>query len=115
MIEVAKSKEQLNLLFICWGSPICDSSNFDRVHADLSVSNDDAKIFGLVLVEGTLVQVKVQLIFTENLHYTTNLCMMFSKGFGENEDVIDINNDLAVVDFDPEYFVHCLKGSGRIR
>jgi hypothetical protein len=106
LIEVTKTKERLDLSFISWCFPICNSGDFDGIHADLAISDNDAKVLGFLLIEHAFVQVEVQLVFTEDLHYAAYLCMMFTKHLGEDEDIVDINDDLAIVNLNSENLIH---------
>jgi len=68
--------------------------------------DDDAEVFGLLFIKGALVEVEIQLVFAEDLHYPTDLCVMFPKGLREDEDVVDVHHDLSVVDLNSENLVH---------
>jgi len=70
------------------------------------MANNDTKVLGLSLIKGALVEVKVQLVVSEDLHYPTNLSMMFAKSVREDKDVINVHDDLSIIDFDSENFVH---------
>jgi len=41
--------------------------------------DNNSKVFGFSFVKGALVEVKVQLVVAEDLHYPTDLSMMFAK------------------------------------
>jgi len=73
---------------------------------NLSMSDNDTKVLGLSLIKGALVEIEIQLVVTENLHYLTDLRMMFAKSFREDEDIVNVHYDLSLVDFDSENFVH---------
>jgi len=69
------------------------------------MSNNDTKIFGLSFVKGAFVQIEIQFVFVKDLHHTANLCMMVMECFREDEDVIDVDYDLSIVDFDVENLI----------
>jgi hypothetical protein len=53
VIEVTGSQETVNIFDSHWSWPLYDSFNFYSVHFDFALSNDDAEVFHLFLVEGT--------------------------------------------------------------
>jgi len=113
MVEMAKSQKQLNLSFIRRCPPVRYASNLDWVHTDLSMSDNDAEVLGLLLIKGALVEIEIQLVVAEDLHYPMDLRMMFAKSFREDEDIINVHYDLSIVDFDLENFIHHgLEGGG---
>ena len=73
----------------------------------------EIEVLGLSLIKGALVEIEVQFVVAEDLHYPTNLSMMLAKSFREDEDIINVHDDLSIIDFDAENFVHHgLEGGG---
>jgi len=105
-VKIAKTQKRLNLSFVCRRFPVCNAGNFDWVHTDLSMSDNDTEVFGLSLIEGALVEVEIQFVVVEDLHYPAYLSMMFAKSFREDEDIVNVHYDLSVIDFDSKHFVH---------
>ena len=58
MVEVNKAYESLHVSLILWGRLIADSGNFNRVHFDLVLRDDQSEILNLLLMELTLFQAK---------------------------------------------------------
>jgi hypothetical protein len=115
MVEIAKTQKRLNLSFVCRRFPVRNTGNFNWVHTDLSMSDNDTEVLSFSLVEGALVEIEKQLVVAKDLHHSTNLSMMFAKSLREDEDVVNVHYDLSVIDLDSENFVHHgLEGSGRI-
>ena len=96
----------MNLPFVGWRLPVRNAGDLDQVHTDLSMSDNDTEVFGFSFVKGAFVEVKVQLVVAEDLHYSTDLSMMFAKSLREDEDVVNVHYDLTVIDLDSENFVH---------
>jgi len=48
MVEVAKTKEGLDLLDSLWGGPICDSSHLGWVHGNVTILDNNAKVFNVL-------------------------------------------------------------------
>ena len=52
-VEVNKAYEGLHVSPVFWGGLLADSGNFNRVHRDLVLQNDQPEVFNLLLVELT--------------------------------------------------------------
>jgi len=52
-VEVNKAYEGLYVSPVLWGGLLTDSGNFNRVHCDLVLRNDQPEVFNLLLVELT--------------------------------------------------------------
>ena len=55
-VKVNKACESLYISPVLWGEPIADSGNFNRVHLDLVLQDDQSKVLNLLLMELTLLQ-----------------------------------------------------------
>ena len=53
MIEVNEAYEGLHVSPVLWGGPLVDSSNFNRVHLDLVLRDDQSKVLNPALMELT--------------------------------------------------------------
>jgi len=53
MVEVNEALESLHISSVLWDRPLVDSSDFNRVHCDLVLRDDQSKIFNLLLMELT--------------------------------------------------------------
>ena len=54
MVEVDEAYESLHVSPVLQGGPIIDSSNFNRVHLDLVLQDDQSEVLNLLLMELTL-------------------------------------------------------------
>ena len=54
MIEVNKAYEGLHVSLVLWDGLLVDSGDFNRVHHDLVLQNDQPEVFNLLPVELTL-------------------------------------------------------------
>jgi hypothetical protein len=61
-IEVTESQESLDLFYCMWCGPTSDPSQLCRVHPDLAIGNDDAKILNRGLCKDTFFRFEVKVI-----------------------------------------------------
>ena len=54
MVEVNKAYESLHVSLVLWGGPVTDSGNFNRVHLDLVLQDDQSEVLNLLPMELTL-------------------------------------------------------------
>ena len=57
-IEINKAYEGLHVSPVLWDGPLTDSGDFNRVHRDLVLQNDQSEVFNLLLVELTLLRME---------------------------------------------------------
>ena len=57
-IEVNEAYKGLHISPVLWDGPLVDSGDFNRVHRNLVLRNDQSKVFNLLLVELILLQMK---------------------------------------------------------
>ena len=57
-IEVNEAYKGLHISPVLQDGPLVDSGDFNRVHHDLVLRNDQSKVFNLLLVELILLQTK---------------------------------------------------------
>ena len=55
-VEVNKAYEGLHISPVLQGGPLADSGNFNRVHRDLVLRDDQPEVFNLLPVELTFLQ-----------------------------------------------------------
>ena len=55
-VEVNEAYKGLHVSPVLWDGPLIDSGNFNRVHRNLVLRDDQSKIFNLLPVELTLLQ-----------------------------------------------------------
>ena len=58
MIEVNKAYEGLHVSLVLWDGLLVDSGDFNRVHHDLVLQNDQPEVFNLLPVELTLLRME---------------------------------------------------------
>jgi len=58
MVEVNEAYESLHVSLVLQGRPVTDSSNFNRVHLDLVLQDDQSEVLNLLPMELTLLQVE---------------------------------------------------------
>ena len=58
MVEVNEAYEGLHISPALWGRPLTDSGNFNRVHHNLVLQDDQPEVFNLLLMELTLFQME---------------------------------------------------------
>jgi len=56
MVEVNEAYESLHISPVLWDRPLVDSGDFNRVHHNLVLRDDQSKVFNLLLVELTFLQ-----------------------------------------------------------
>ena len=56
MVEVNEAYKGLHVSPVLWDGPLVDSSNFNRVHRNLVLRDDQSEVFNLLPVELTLLQ-----------------------------------------------------------
>jgi len=57
-VEVNKAYESLYVSLVLQDGPVTDFSNFNRVHLDLVLRDDQSKVLNLLSIELTLLQVE---------------------------------------------------------
>jgi len=99
-------------MFAFWGWPFRNSLNFNGIHLDLSIPYNDSKVFNLRLVKFTLLWFEVKFVFAKSFHYLVDMFMMSIEVVVENEDIIKVDKNMSLRDFDMEDVVHhSLEGS----
>jgi hypothetical protein len=81
-VEVDKTDEGLDLLFVGRGRPFRYTSYLHWVHFDLVVQDDNAKVFDAGFFELTLLVSEVQLVFAQPFHdhATDRVCHGYTHG-----------------------------------
>ena len=98
MIEISEPDEGLNFLFVRWGWPFCDAGDLDRIHLDLVVRDDHAKIFDAGFFEFALLVPEVQVMFMHVIQDNSSDPAMFFEVMCEDEDVVEVDGDDALCD-----------------
>jgi len=57
-IEVNEAYEGLHISPVLWNGLLTDSGDFNRVHRDLVLRNDQSEVFNLLLVKLTLLRME---------------------------------------------------------
>ena len=57
-VEVNKASESLHISLVLWDRPLADSSDFNRVHHNLVLRDDQSEVFNLLLVELTFLWIE---------------------------------------------------------
>src|SRR3981189_277427 len=110
-VEVDKTDEGLDLLFVGRGRPLQHTSYLYWVHFDLVVRDDNTKVFDASLFELALLVSEVQLMTSQPFHNHAGNRPMFFQCRCEDEDVIEVDGDNTLGDEVLEDFVHhCLEG-----
>ncbi len=55
-VEVHKPYEGLDILWLCWLRPVCDSLDFNRVHCYMILQDDKIKVIHLLTFKLTFLQ-----------------------------------------------------------
>ena len=113
-IEIAESKEDLNVVGRARSRPVCDGGQFFGVHLDPISANQEAKVFHLTLVELAFLGVGKQVSVFEFVEDEFDMGVMFSLGFRENEDVVKVDNTENAKIFAKGVLDEGLKGGGCI-
>ena len=58
MVEVNEVYESLYISPVLWDGPLADSGNFNRVHYNLVLQDDQSEVFNLLLVELTFLRIE---------------------------------------------------------
>src|SRR5260221_7204221 len=105
-IEVHKAKEGLDLLYLCWGRPFCDSMDICWIHGDMVFRDDQSKVLNLLSLELTFLWLEKQPPLSEGSEDLVDDPPVFGEGARVNEDIIHIAYHLAIVDELMEDIIH---------
>ncbi|SRR5258705_11842564 len=101
LVEVHESYKGLDIFYLCWLQPICDSLGLDGVHHYMVFQNDKPKIIHLSMFELTFPQLR-------NSLYEQRVC---ERG-REDENVVHVTDGFIVINEGVEDVIHhCLEGS----
>ncbi|KAF8240201.1 hypothetical protein L208DRAFT_1234020, partial [Tricholoma matsutake] len=109
-VEIPKSQEGSDCLYICRGWPILYTCQLCVVHGNFVGSDDQTQGFHFVDVELAFLWLQVQVIFCQSLQYPLCPFLVFVLVLGEYQDVIHVNYEPSFSDHVTEYLVHhCLE------
>src|ERR1700761_8588891 len=87
-IEVAKTKEGLNLFDSSRGGPISDASQLGWVHGNITILNNKSKIFDGCLGKDTFLRLEIEVILFEAGQDFMGKAFQLGRVFREDEDVV---------------------------
>ena len=96
-IEVAESKERLELFQGTWLWPICDPGDFCEIHGYVAFCDNEAEVLDGCLGEEALFWLQEEVVFLDSLEDLVRQVTEVVKGFCEDQDVIYIHDDMAGV------------------
>jgi len=114
-VEIGEAHEGLYLFLGHGHWPLHNSRNFDRVHLNTVVGDDDTEVLDTHLLELTLVVSQVELVFMHVFHdYPADVAMLL-QGIREDEDIVQVDNNHSLQDEVMEDLIHHrLEGCGAV-
>ena len=97
-VKVAEAEESLKLFEFLWCWPFCNAGDFDRVHLDLSLEDDDARVLNEELVEGAFFGFEMEIIFGEAGEDVMGELVEGGEIVVEDEDVVEVDDEVIPVD-----------------
>ena len=118
-VEIAESQKTLNITFGRRGWPFSNSFDFNRVHSNLAISNDNSKIFDFGFIEFTFLRFEIEFVFSETFHNFMNMFVMLFEVVVEDKNIVKVNENMSLRDFNMENLVHhrlkCGRGIGKAK
>ena len=91
-IEIGKTKKRLEILNLGRLWPFCDGFELLGVHLNAVSTDDVAQVFDFRAIKLALSCIGTKLSITEAVEDQTNMPIMLFLGFGENENVVEVDN-----------------------
>jgi len=115
-IKVAEAKKASNIFDGGWYRPFSDAFNFNWVHFDVSITDDDTQVFDLLFMKSTLFWLKEKVMFGQFVQKLVDSMRVFLFVVsGGNEGIIHIDMKPTLCDFLLKDVIHyCLEGSQRV-
>ena len=93
-IEVGEAKEAADTAYCRGCRPVCNCFHLGIVHSDAIMVDEHSQIFYLHFVKRALFGMCEEVVVAEALQNLLHFGLMFSKRpFGENHDIVDIDDD----------------------
>ena len=92
-VEVSEPQKALYILNTDWGLSINNSSNFDRIHLNFSLSDNEIKIFNFFDIEFTFVNVKLKISILKLSENCLNMNLMILSVLTVDQNIINIDSD----------------------
>ena len=106
-IEIKKTEESTNFAKCCGSFPVLDSVDFNRVHSNAILTDDNPKILHFRGFELTFLWFEIEVIVGEDLEDVIDDSSVQRKVIrGVNENIVHVNSDVALVDQFMENEVH---------
>ena len=92
-VEVSEPQKALYILNTGWELPIDNSSDFDRIHSDFSLGDDEIKIFDFFDIEVTFVNVKLKTGILKLSENCLNIKLMILSVLTVDQNIINVSSD----------------------
>jgi hypothetical protein len=98
LIEVSKTNEALYFFEAFGNRPVDNSFDLDWVHRDSAMTNNQTKIIYLGLFKLALFGTQIEIVCLKVMEDFVNNLTMFFESAAPNENVVQINGNLALSD-----------------
>ena len=92
-VEVSEPQKALYILNTDWELSISNSSDFDRIHSDFSLGNDEIKILDFFNIKFTFVNVKLKTDILKLSENCLNINLMILSVLTVDQNIINVNSD----------------------
>ena len=92
-VEVSEPQKALYILNTDWKLSIDNSSDFDRIHSDFSLSNDEIKIFNFFDIEFIFINVKLKTDVLKLSENCLNMNLMILSVLTVDQNIVNVNSD----------------------
>ena len=92
MIKVGETKKILKILNLGRLWLFCDGFKLLGVHLNAVSTDDVAQVFDFRAIKLTLSHIGTKLSIMEAVENQTNMLIMLFLGFGENENIVEVDN-----------------------
>ena len=92
-VEVSEPQKALYILNTDWELSISNSSDFDRIHSDFSLSNDEIKILDFFNIKFTFINIKLKTDILKLSENCLNINLMILSVLTVDQNIINVNSD----------------------
>ena len=92
-VEVSESQKALYILNTGWELSISNSSDFDRIHSDFFLDDNETKIFDFFDIEFAFVNVKLKTGVLKLSENCLNMSLMIFSVLTVNQNIVNVDSD----------------------
>ena len=93
LVKVSESQKALYIFNTDWELSINNSSDFDRLHSDFSLSDNEIKIFNFFDIDFTFVNVKLKTDILKLSKNCLNMNLMILSVLTVDQNIVNVNSD----------------------